>query len=166
MGFGHNDPWMDCTYHLNKYGVTSNITMTAKVCDRESRQDLWFKNHLDCWVMLDCFPYKWNHSTIHKANFSKGRGHSPEIQNAHHGITWLINVWLFCLMHPTLFIFLYWLMLIPFSGCVYLAGSVIQHLKREQSDLWKDIDIGLNADEEKCVQLAGLMHDLGKKYHN
>lgn len=53
-------------------------------------------------------------------------------------------------------------MLIPYRVC-YLAGCVIQHLKREQSDLFKDVDIGLDADEVKCVELAGLMHDLGKK---
>ena len=28
------------------YGIKSDITMFAKVCDRESRQDLWFENCL------------------------------------------------------------------------------------------------------------------------
>ena len=46
MRLGHNDPWVDCTYHLNRYGVKSNIIMIAKVCDRESRRDSWFENCL------------------------------------------------------------------------------------------------------------------------
>ena len=28
------------------HGTWTNITMIAKVCDRESRQDLWFENFL------------------------------------------------------------------------------------------------------------------------
>ena len=28
------------------YGVKSDITMIAKVCDRESRRDPWFENRL------------------------------------------------------------------------------------------------------------------------
>ena len=33
------------TYHF-WYGVKSNITMIAKVCDPESRRDSWFENCL------------------------------------------------------------------------------------------------------------------------
>ena len=36
------------TCHLNRYGFESNITMIAKVCDRESRRDSWFENRLAC----------------------------------------------------------------------------------------------------------------------
>ena len=32
--------------HLNRYGVKSNVTMIAQVCDHESRRDSWFKNRL------------------------------------------------------------------------------------------------------------------------
>ena len=41
------------TYHLNRYGVKSNITMIAKECDRESRRNSWFENRLvDCpWLV-------------------------------------------------------------------------------------------------------------------
>ena len=34
------------TYDRSRYGVKSNFTMTAKVCNRESRRNLWFKNCL------------------------------------------------------------------------------------------------------------------------
>ena len=38
----------------------------------------------------------------------------------------------------------------------YLAGKVIKHLKRDQPEL------EITDFEVKCVQLAGLCHDLGK----
>ena len=44
MRLGHYDPWVDYTYHLNRPGVKSNITMFAKVCDRKSRRDSWLEN--------------------------------------------------------------------------------------------------------------------------
>ena len=46
MGFGGNDPWVDSHISPNRYGVKSSITIIAKVCDPESRRDLWFKTHL------------------------------------------------------------------------------------------------------------------------
>ena len=78
MGLGHNDPWVESHMwhqqmwgqrssrgqwpfsHLNRYGVISNITMIAQVCDRESRRDSWFENRL---VLRGCRmeksgPYK------------------------------------------------------------------------------------------------------------
>ena len=47
MGLGHNDLLGRFAHiTLYKYGVKSNITMIAQVCDRESRRDSWFENHL------------------------------------------------------------------------------------------------------------------------
>ena len=74
MGLGHNDPWVEshmwpqqtwgqrsCRGHwplVQVFGkkdqcihilwciFKSNITMIAKVCDRESRRDSWFENRL------------------------------------------------------------------------------------------------------------------------
>ena len=74
MGLGHNDPWVgshmwpqqtwgqrssrgqwplvqvfgkkDQCIHILWCILKSNITMIAKVCARESRQDSWFENHL------------------------------------------------------------------------------------------------------------------------
>ena len=31
--------------------------------------------------MFACFPFKWNHSTIHNSNLSKTEGHIPQIFN-------------------------------------------------------------------------------------
>ena len=45
MGLGHNDPWVYVNIPL-WYGVKSNITVIAKVCDPESRRDSWFENCL------------------------------------------------------------------------------------------------------------------------
>ena len=74
MGLGHNDPWIEShmwpqqtwgqrsfrdqwplvqvfgkkgqCIHILWYIFKSNITMIAKVCDRESRRDSWFENRL------------------------------------------------------------------------------------------------------------------------
>ena len=64
MGLGHNDPWVESHMwhqqmwgqrssrgqwpfsHLNRYGVISNITMIAQVCDRESSRDSWSRTAL------------------------------------------------------------------------------------------------------------------------
>ena len=46
MGLGHNDPWVHRMYLVYRYGVKSNITMIAKVCDRKSRRDSWFEKYL------------------------------------------------------------------------------------------------------------------------
>ena len=46
MELWHNDPWVDSHLSGNRYGVKSNITMIAKVCDSKSRRDSWFENHL------------------------------------------------------------------------------------------------------------------------
>ena len=74
MGLGHNDPWVEShmwpqqiwgqrssrgqwplvqvfgkkgqCMHILWCIFKSNITMIAKVCDRESRQDSWFENRL------------------------------------------------------------------------------------------------------------------------
>ena len=65
MGLGYNDPWVESHMWPQKtwgqkswrgqwplvssfcrYGVKSNITMIAKRCDHESRQDPWFENCL------------------------------------------------------------------------------------------------------------------------
>ena len=74
MGLGHNDPWVEShmwpqqtwgerssrgqwplvqvfgkkgqCIHILWCIFKSNITMIAKVCDRESRQDMWFENRL------------------------------------------------------------------------------------------------------------------------
>ena len=64
MGLIHNGPWVESHMwpqqpwglrssrgqwpfsYLNRYGVKYNITMTAQVCDRESRRDSWFENRL------------------------------------------------------------------------------------------------------------------------
>ena len=79
MGLGHNDPWVeshmwpqqtwgqrssrgqwplvqvfgkkDQCIHILWCIFKSNITMIAKVCDRESRRDTWFENRL----VLFCF---------------------------------------------------------------------------------------------------------------
>ena len=32
-------------------------------------------------VMFACFPFKWNHSTIHNPNLSKTEGRIPQIGN-------------------------------------------------------------------------------------
>ena len=53
MGLGHNDPWVDRHIHSNRYGVKSNITMIAKVCDCKSRRDSWFKNRLVLFIFFD-----------------------------------------------------------------------------------------------------------------
>ena len=31
------------------------------------------------FVMFACFPFKWNHSTIHNSNLSKTKGRIPQI---------------------------------------------------------------------------------------
>ena len=74
MGLGHNDPWVEShlwpqqtwgqrssrgqwpsvqvfgkkgqCIHIFWCFFKSNITMVAKVCDRESRRDMWFENRL------------------------------------------------------------------------------------------------------------------------
>ena len=33
------------------------------------------------FAMFACFPFKWNHSTIHNSNFSKAEGRIPQIVN-------------------------------------------------------------------------------------
>ena len=76
MGLGHNDPWVEShmwpqqtwgqrsstgqwplvqvfgkkgqCIHILWCIFKSNITMIAKVCDRESRRDTWFENRLVC----------------------------------------------------------------------------------------------------------------------
>ena len=82
IGLGHNDPWVvthvtstdmgqrsstsqwplvqvfrkkgQCIHILIWCIFKSNITMIAKVCDRESRRDTWFENRLvkqiDFWL--------------------------------------------------------------------------------------------------------------------
>ena len=40
MELGHNDPWVDCTYHLNRYGVKFNITMIAYVIAKVGKNRL------------------------------------------------------------------------------------------------------------------------------
>ena len=85
MGLGHNDPWIEShmwpqqtwgqrssrgqwplvqvfekkgqCIHILWCIFKSNITMIAKVCDRESRRDSWFENHL-VKIMLSFFPFE------------------------------------------------------------------------------------------------------------
>ena len=95
MGLGHNDPWVEShmwpqqtwgqrssrgqwplvqvfgkkgqCIHILWCIFKSNITMIAKVCDRESRRDSWFENCLVLlmqqwskkinWQHLETFPY-------------------------------------------------------------------------------------------------------------
>ena len=81
MGLGHNDPWVEShmwpqqtwgqkssrgqwplvqvfgkkgqCIHILRCIFKSNITMIAKVCDRESRWDTWFENRLVIiWIRL------------------------------------------------------------------------------------------------------------------
>ena len=80
MGLGHNDPWVEShmwpqqtwgqrssrgqwplvqvfgkkgqCIHILWCIFKSNITMIAKVCDRESRQDTWFENRLVISIFL------------------------------------------------------------------------------------------------------------------
>ena len=83
MGLGHNDPWVEShmwpqqTWGQRSYRgqwplvqvfwkkgqcihilciFKSNITIIAKVCDRESRRDSWFENRL-VWIYLLYFLY-------------------------------------------------------------------------------------------------------------
>ena len=83
MGLGHNDPWVEShmwpqqtwgqrssrgqwplVQVFGKKGqcililwciFKSNITMIAKVCDRESRRDTWFENRLVLIIMVPIF---------------------------------------------------------------------------------------------------------------
>ena len=95
MGLGHNDPWIEShmwpqqtwgqrssrgqrplvqvfgkkgqCIHILWCIFKSNITMIAKVCDRESRRDTWFENGLvflnywiairGWWINYDWFVY-------------------------------------------------------------------------------------------------------------
>ena len=85
MGLGHNDPWVEShmwpqqtwgqrssrgqwplvqvfgkkgqCIHILWCIFKSNITMIAKVCDRESRRDTWFENRLVC-ENLSCYTVK------------------------------------------------------------------------------------------------------------
>ena len=83
MGLGHNDPWVEShmwpqqtwsqrssrvndlwfkflekrvsvSTYFDVFSNLLNITMIAKVCDRESRRDSWFENRLvyQCWRNL------------------------------------------------------------------------------------------------------------------
>ncbi len=45
----------------------------------------------------------------------------------------------------------------------HLAGEFIAHLKRQQEDLKKG-GVKISRQDEQCVRLAGLCHDLGKKH--
>ena len=84
MGLGHNDPWVeshmwpqqtwgqrssrgqwflvqvfgkkDQCIHILWCIFKSNITMIAKVCDRESRRDTWFENRL-VEILLHVFKF-------------------------------------------------------------------------------------------------------------
>ena len=86
MGLGHNDPWVEShmwpqqtwgqrssrgqwplvqvfgkkgqCIHILWCIFKSNITMIAKVCDRESRRDLWFENCL-VWLKMDLILAVW-----------------------------------------------------------------------------------------------------------
>ena len=95
MGLGHNDPWVESHMDLNRNGVKghlgvndlwfkfwkkvwihilwcifkSNITMIAKVCDRESKRDSRFENRL---VLL---ATKWTKNGVFVGGL-RGRGSS------------------------------------------------------------------------------------------
>ena len=84
MGLGHNDPWVEShmwpqqtwgqrssrgqwplvqvfrkkgqCIHILWCIFTSNITMIAKVCDRESRRDTWFENRLVFKIQHSQYP--------------------------------------------------------------------------------------------------------------
>ena len=85
MGLGHNDPWVEShmwpqqtlgqrssrgqwplvkvfgkkgqCIHILWCIFKSNITMIAKVCDRESRRDTWFENRLVCLWWWNCLLF-------------------------------------------------------------------------------------------------------------
>ena len=85
MGLGHNDPWVE-SHMWPQQGVKgqcihilwcifkSNITMIAKVCDRESRRDTWFENRLVGWschlATGKCVFKKWSKNVTESLTLS------------------------------------------------------------------------------------------------
>ena len=87
IGLGHNDPWVEShmwpqqtwgqrssrgqwplvqvfgkkcqCIHILWCIFKSNITMIAKVCDRESRRDTWFENRLVLKLITKCKMLVW-----------------------------------------------------------------------------------------------------------
>ena len=50
--------------------LMENLKIKSQSCDK-----------FPVFVMFTCFPFKWNHSTIHNPNLSKTNGRIPRIVN-------------------------------------------------------------------------------------
>ena len=51
-------------------GKTETLKIKSQSCDK-----------FPVFVMFPCFPFKWNHSTIHNPNLLKTEGRIPQIVN-------------------------------------------------------------------------------------
>ena len=131
MGLGHNDPWVEShmwphqtwgqrssrgqwplvqvfgkkgqCIHILWCIFKSNITMIAKVCDRESRRDLWFENRLVCLMFLNmntqnCWQSHTNRDLPSFSNRSRKRAFNCDIQIKYSGgslsllVAWLVSM--------------------------------------------------------------------------
>ena len=126
MGLGHNDPWVEShmwpqqtwvqrslrgsvtfgwsfwkkghCIHILWCIFKSNITMITKVCDRESRRDLWFENRL----VQEKVTHLYTNQTNFAPNFDQNHPIVPiflKLERSNLGKFWKINPFLYQILH-------------------------------------------------------------------